>query len=449
MRLIIHDFFRRWGWVYVAAILFAAGFIVLSFVSFGGKKPIYPVAVYLGGFLLLFEFTRGSARALATLPVSAEEIANAWWHLAVSIPVVITTALRILLMLVIGSSIDWELAGFSALWDLLFAGGAYFVLTMQPFVQRSAALAGVWGASWGLIFGSVALVSNFLPGRANQFTPTTVAAALIGAGMVGLSLARARELTLARIAMRPAAWPAAGSGWKSTRRTSMADHLTGLPLWLWCNAAPFAQSALFLFLLLNGLNALIDKDSFEGFLHRLSSGADTLQGQATYWASAGLLIAAGYLRVGSTMRHLRTLPLSTGALMTAYLLPGMIGRLFFWLVPMFFGLIISKTAPSAAFVAWFFVAAGLCAIGEALLLRTGNRTAMFGVTILTPAAIMMAHRLVQAVVDSGTPWAIPAMLIFAAMTFCAAIFTALRALESSPSVYRPRDIMFHGAWGKS
>lgn len=449
MRLIIHDFFRRWGWAYLAASLFASGFITSSFANFGAKRPIYPVAVYLGGFLLLFEFTRGYARSLATLPVSSEDIAKAWWHLGVSFPVMITTSLRILLMLVVVGSIDWELAGFSALWDLLFAGGAYFVLMMQPFVQRNTALAGIWGASWGLVFGSVALVSNFLPGHANQFTPTTTLAAFIGAGMVGLTLVRATELALARMAMRPAAWPAAGSGRHSTHGKSIADHLTGLPLLLWNNAAPFAQSALFLFVLLNGLNALIYKDSLEGLLHRLGSGADVLQGQATYWASAGLLIAAGYLRLGSTMRHLRTLPLSTSALMTAYLLPGMIGRLFFWLVPMFFGLIISKTAPSAAFVAWFFVAAGICAIGEALLLRTGARTAIFFVTILTPAAIMSAHRLVQAVVDSGTPWAIPAMLIFAAMTSCVAIFTALRALESSPSVYRPRDIMFHGAWGKS
>lgn len=454
MKRLILDFIRRWRVGYGVAALFALVFMAQSFFGTAQSHAIYPVAVYFGAFLLSFDFMRGSTRVFAALPLSAREIGRAWWHLGVTLPVLLAAFIRMAMELTMWISqpahpIEWTRFLISSLWDFVYAGTAYFLLTFQPIALKGAVagsrnlIGGIWGAAWGLSFGGVALVAHALPGHWSQFNPWTALGMAAGGCLTMAAYFQADRAAVTRMAFRPLA-SINGSPKHAAPQFSPGKSLVGIPHLIWTFSSGLAVGCGLFFILMALIDTLIRQMPARLFWERLGSGAEAGQ-NSSYWFCAAFLIWGVNSRTLSALRHLRTLPLTTRQFQLVWLLPTLIGSVAAWLVPILFSLAISGRGPDAFYFGWLSIFASICSLGQACLLRTGAKGA-FGIFAMGPGAVAAAHAMLEWGVVSAGRGLMPMLFSMMIAILLASFWMIRRSLTQDSSAYRPRELPMGMGW---
>src|SRR5258708_7744213 len=95
MNRLIIDYLRRWRWAYLVVAL---GMTVFWFALMAGadRPGIFPLAFYLGAFLLAFDLMKGSATTITVMPLSRVQIGKSWWLVATVIPTVVSFLTRLI-----------------------------------------------------------------------------------------------------------------------------------------------------------------------------------------------------------------------------------------------------------------------------------------------------------------------------------------------------------------
>ena len=455
MIALVLDFVRRWKYIYFLALLFASGFTLMSLTAMAPTRPIFPVAIYLGAFLLAFDFTKGSARVLATLPLSRLEVGRAWFHLGVTLPGTLSAALRFVLMLGLGrlkpgASMDWTYLFIASLWDFAYAGGTFFLLTLQPRALQGASAGsrnlagGIWGGSWGLSFGSVALVANLLPGSWNAFTPLTSLLLALAMTMTLAAYLNCRVSATLRLAFRPQAKPETATR-IPLAQPSMSAGLTGASFLLWSFSRNFTVIS---------LGAFIAFSSFELFLHGVplakaltTSSTNRVAGQNLgYWFFATIMVYGMSQRVVTSIRHWRVLPLSTWQLELLCLLPTWVACLIVWLIPTVFSVVVEQQAPATISYVWLFGFIAVCSMGQALFLRWRSLRLMFVILFMLQMGVLGS----QLWFNSGSWGPMLALDSFysavtaMAILFAIAIWVTHRSITAHSLTYKATEIPFGG-----
>ncbi|MGV3772507.1 MAG: hypothetical protein ACO1QB_06360 [Verrucomicrobiales bacterium] len=452
MNRLILDFVRRWWWGYLGAFCFAALFIFVSLKgSSQSPRAIYPISIYFGAFLLSFEYARSSTRIYSSLPMSAREIGKAWWHLGVTLPVALSTSLRIVMMLLLSitrpeQELDWSQFFIALLWDFVYAGVGYFLLTCQPVAMKTSFAgiqnfgAGLWGAAWGLSFGSVALVSNFLPVRWEQFTLVTASAMVVGACLTMFSYTRAGKSARARMAFRPAKM-ALDRKKKVTTRPFIGDTLKGLPQMAWTFSGGMVAGCFFFYVLMAGVDTAMKKQGIGQFLLELGAGVDP-GANHVYWFLVSIILLGSNTRVAMGIRHFRTLPLSINQLVGVCLLPTLFASVIVALSPIFFSAVINGRAPNALFFAWLFTFLGGCSLAQALFLRIRENRSTFLIVLLFVACLGATQVWIRFRGREDIAVLIPAMLWTGAVSLALSVWLIRRSLKGNSNTYKPREMPF-------
>jgi hypothetical protein len=159
MKNIIWDHFRRWYWVWVVCLV-GTGAIEWGMSAVKDKFSVTcPLGMFMGPLLLLLDLQRGHNRPIAAMPVTARQVARAWWWAAVGLPALAMAVLTG----VVFSGISWwrhDWSGFAqgavfCLSNFLTTGAGFYALTGLP---RSCADYSTWamrirGNFFGALFG--------------------------------------------------------------------------------------------------------------------------------------------------------------------------------------------------------------------------------------------------------------------------------------------------------
>jgi hypothetical protein len=157
MKNIIFDHLWRWRRIWLLCILVNCALALIVSTSHNKFCVIYPGGMFMGAMLLSFDMQRGFTRSILIMPLTAKQVGQAWWWVAVGLPaaaITLTTALMFTL-----SSCwrqDWSgLPGcaFLCLSNLLTLGVGFYALTGLP---RAGASFSDWGSRLrGYLFGGL------------------------------------------------------------------------------------------------------------------------------------------------------------------------------------------------------------------------------------------------------------------------------------------------------
>jgi hypothetical protein len=170
MKNIILDHFRRWWWVWLISVI-AYGALVLGISTADNKFcGICPFGIWMGALLLCFDMQRGHTRSIVTMPVTAKQVARAWWWVAIGLPTVVITVVTALIFTGFsGRRHDWSGLSVCAILcvsNFLTLATMFYALTGLPragagYSDWGSHIRGVcFGGLWGISFAGWLVFQN-------------------------------------------------------------------------------------------------------------------------------------------------------------------------------------------------------------------------------------------------------------------------------------------------
>ena len=250
---------------------------------------------------------RGTAKCAYTLPVSRQQIGNAWWLLATLIPVtlnlitkLIAGAIATTAFSIPGPYLEW--LAFSTVFDFAYAGAFYFLLTYMPVARPGGVWqnvrAGIFGVLWGLGVGGLFFIVKSLPAHWAEAQGWAMPALVLALGLTVAGYFRSAGLVVTRAGFRLT--DTSGTPRTTREKTGSLDRqLSGLPRILWATFSTSVMMTAMVCTVFVGMMTLM--------LHQNMKG----QSSGFYLGWIGWLLVMQNLRWVMTLRHLRVLPLST------------------------------------------------------------------------------------------------------------------------------------------
>jgi hypothetical protein len=328
MKRLLLDHFRRKAWILAlgAIIQVAIGCSTVAFAGKPGGNPLssmeIQIGMFMGAFLLSYDLSRGIARTVTTLPLTARQIGRTWWLATVAIPSAAFSALLVAgagLYCAIhpGTTPDWDTLAIWSVALLMWMGTAYTLVFNQTPAhagnawQRARSIA--FGCLWGLMLGG-----GFWLMRNVAAHPALLSCVVIlGLALTLFGWFRAGQLVLNRATFRLSTSDGCGSATDSRSPAHRPGGLGGLPL--------LFRDSLVRTLFMGGVMVLMTSlmmlmtgqiKSWHNVVPTL-----TLSSPMAYWIIPFITLFS----VSSQLRLLRTLPLSAGqlagVLMALILLP--------------------------------------------------------------------------------------------------------------------------------
>jgi hypothetical protein len=453
MRLLILDFMRRWKLVYVLvallATLFTAAFLFMENPAF----PSFPAAVFLGALLVSFDLNKQTARFVSSLPLSRRQIGQAWWHIGFTVAVAISICIKLALAAIVSlvrpdAGLNGAWLVLATVWDAVYAGGVYFALTLflpgQPVgaAQQSRVLLAV--ALWCCGTGGAMFFGSQLPTQWEEFNARSLLILFIGIALTIAGYLRSSQVVTERSSYRLRQSMADRTN-RRTRKPSPQGQLTGVPLMAWNSFSGLLVFAAAILLLIGVGIPLFQKRFSSEIFGDLASQTGS---GSTYWMIAIYVLFATNYRWIMSVRHLRTLPLTPARLNALVLLPTFMSSLAIWLVPCVIWLGLSRFPPILLIAGTFAAFLGLCALANAILLRSVDKSVFWGICVIIPISVMALNPMLE-LFQHRIPylWAIAGT--FGALCLGLALWVNQGSLTRSNSAYKPKQFPLGVGWGGS
>lgn len=315
MKKIFWDLFRRVGWIYIVVTILAA--VVFAFFPANEGKDFLRAAalfgyamLFAGPIFLAHRLQHGLARVTQTLPVLQRDAARALWFYAVGAPsgyMVLLMVGTFALQLAVGGAP--VVTPVSAILFLLLSGfyfgSVYFLLTLMP-GQAAQDPAGqitgsIIGGLWGLsIGGGVFVLSLFT--NLDQPGPRQIIALVVGGILTVAGWFQSEKMLLERARPRMGECELVSGPGKSDA-IFFKERLSGLYL-LWKTAV---FQSVKMSLVIVGMMFVVNTVLIAGMRSNSEAVWNWLP-QFYFAVIPGLFTAVPWL---STLRHFRTLPVST------------------------------------------------------------------------------------------------------------------------------------------
>jgi hypothetical protein len=313
MKRVILDYFRRRAWLFILGglIQIALGFAQAFFAARGQENPVnifqFQIGAFLGALILSFDLQRGLARTMVSLPLTYAQLGRAWWLATVALPGLglgglMALGVGIYHLFHPGRPMAWDVFAGNLLVLLLTLGvGFTLVFNMaqgaraSTFWQRALHIGS--GLLWGLSLGGGFLITKNIsahPGRLVFLLVFGVVLTVIGCVRAG-AFARARASTIA----------GSQSGSSGPERSSSLSGVTGLPLFVIQNAGRGFLIGLAMLVVIPVIVKIQGQATWPAIL-RQSSGSSG----SPFW----LVLTFAMIPAIMQLRHLRTLPISSGRL---------------------------------------------------------------------------------------------------------------------------------------
>ncbi len=441
MRLIILDHLRRWWWVWLISIM-ANSVLVLVISACDYKfRAIFPLGMFMGALLLSFDLQRGHARAIIMTPVTAKQVARAWWWLAVGLPVVVTVTTTLFLFSAYASwHDDWSRLSSCAAFcvsNFLTLATMFFAFTGLPQAVagcdnwkdrvRECFFVGVWGISF----------AGWLAFQSADLAPASVLGLLLAAVCLAiLGWFRAESLVRERTSS-PAASPA------SRHERNSPSHATGGyggSAFLAQNI--FARQAFMgvaLFSVLDVILPLINHFEFNSFSTDSMGEAFPIFAFQFLWIMSFQIIP-----FATHIRYLRTLPISTTKLAAMLVFSTLVAMIvILYGATLLLSAVFQTPLPGPEKI-----------IQRGAIWQIAIATAAVPLTIWRPMEgltfLIMIVLMWGGMIASFFKYSLPAGIsVTASLLIVLGVFMATKMLlERSSRTYRPRTLQFGGLnWG--
>lgn len=337
MKNLIFDYVRRWRWVLLGVGIFQLCVIVmLLFNSYSKRTGFFNYGSICGVILLSWDLMRGTAKGAAVLPLARRKIAQAYWYMAIVVPVAIQIIVTLVAsMLVPMSHSSFQEAAFKMaviLWYTLAVSGAlFFTLIFMPVgVQQGFwrnCLQGIFGGLWGLGIAGGSLLLTLTPADGLSAVQWIVLSG--GTVLVVASWFCCENLVIRRATLRATTSSQITAGAYGMRRSG---EFTGLPF-LWSKVFLFSLAVALLFCSTNF--AVFQAGVLWG--EPVSFKNDQYQSGMIMNNSIGFIMCLFLsLRWVQSLRHFRVLPLSVRSLSGLLVLLALIPCLVFGLTQVAF-----------------------------------------------------------------------------------------------------------------
>ena len=421
MNRIIIDHLKRWGWLWLLLAL-ANGFCTGAFLN--EKQSFtaitFQIVLWLGAMQLNFDLGRGTGRVMSALPLTARELGRAWWIFSVPLPALVlaaTSALALMIDCVVRSR-PFPLTNFFtySFANTVFLGMLYFFIVGTLPVRPQNFL----GWLRYLIFIGFLMGMVFV--RPSFETPKEIFILVMGSIFTIASWFQSEETVLRRATFR--------SGIAAARRTT-SQHKSpsgfgGLPF-LWqtlfirvgCMGITAALGLLAIQLATHGTSKLTLRQLLEAALPALSS--------------FGFFFLFIFLLLPLLMhlRHLRSLPVSSGAIAATLVLMPSAPIFLMGLAQVIYNVSFPEGGNVFHISANFFTGAAMMAVAAPIFVWQGLRMGSYFLIIflltMTSTGLMIFH-----------PTKIPDWVLALASTGVIAVAWewTRRLLKSSDKAYR-------------
>ena len=328
MKLLIRDYFERWGWAYTLVGLIHVIFCAYAVRAKGMDVFFFPYAAFASVLLLSMDLQRGGARATIALPIPVKQIARAWWLVSVGFP-----AIGVIVLGFLSAGFSAGLASlthtpgefyfssvfFICLTNVLWLGSMYFLFSCvsgsygSDWWSRTRAM--FFGSLWGLSFGGWVFFAQYMSRSSSK--------AIIGLAVCGLFMSiagwfRAEQLVLQRAGFRPASQRAGNR----PAKYRISQGFNGIPLLI----TKVITDALLWGVYLVAFMAIMA--FFQGGLTSLPKFVNSFMSMAgDGFPPFFFIVLFQIFPLASQLRLLRTLPLSTTSLAILLVLLPMVSTL--------------------------------------------------------------------------------------------------------------------------
>ncbi len=188
--LLLKDFYRRWWWAYLLGFLLFS--VIGAAFSFTKTHSMLPMGggIFLGALLLAADLNfRTNARTLLTLPVSLNELGVTLWFVGVPLSglfVALSTALGTLIATLAGATNPLSMPELLRFLVLTTSVNAFmmvvltFLLHRPPENKAEHWIAGAAGGAWGLGLSASMTGFMFWPKTLQLWDPLSLGVLLIG-----------------------------------------------------------------------------------------------------------------------------------------------------------------------------------------------------------------------------------------------------------------------------